>query len=408
MKKKTMTLRHPLFAALLVVSFATGTVWGQEKSLKAAKSAPKAPAEETEDNDTQGGPVEGSAEVVPEKSGGSSTSHTVAKGDTLWDLSQKFLGSPWYWPKVWSYNPEIANPHWIYPGNQVRFIPTGEEVPTQVEVGNGPEEEVEPAQMIDDTDRVQVSGKIGYTPKNGVSVRLEGFVTSKEVEEAGVIAGSFAESQILSFPEQLYVRFKKSAPVKMGEPYVIYRTATQISHPVTGADFGYLTVVLGTAKVVRWSEKEKIATLEIVGDWDEIQRGDLVGPAAENFFKIVAPRPNAKEVKGGYVVSGGRYWFTAYAEHEQMLIDKGSEQGVEVGNVFTIFRQMDSDQHGDPILRPNELDERWPKEDVGSCLAVEVKSKTTTCILTRSMREIVPGDHVELRVRSGGGASASR
>ncbi|HZI15707.1 MAG TPA: LysM domain-containing protein, partial [Myxococcus sp.] len=44
--------------------------------------------------------------------------HAVQDGDTLWDLSQRYLGSPWYWPKVWSYNPEIANPHWIYPGNQ--------------------------------------------------------------------------------------------------------------------------------------------------------------------------------------------------------------------------------------------------------------------------------------------------
>src|SRR5215471_14225181 len=51
--------------------------------------------------------------------------HTVVRGDTLWDLSQHYLGTPWYWPKVWSYNPEIANPHWIYPGNQVRFFGSG-------------------------------------------------------------------------------------------------------------------------------------------------------------------------------------------------------------------------------------------------------------------------------------------
>jgi nucleoid-associated protein YgaU len=55
--------------------------------------------------------IEGSRETAPGEV------HTVVKGDTLWDLSQNYLGSPWYWPKVWSYNPEIANPHWIYPGN---------------------------------------------------------------------------------------------------------------------------------------------------------------------------------------------------------------------------------------------------------------------------------------------------
>src|SRR4051812_2486199 len=215
-------------------------------SLTLLTFAPLRAFAQTDDEETQGdeetsGP-EGSSTIAPEKRAKPSstgkasspgTQHTVEKGDTLWDLSQKFLGSPWYWPKVWSYNPEIANPHWIYPGNQVRFIPTGEEVPTQVEVGNGPEDDVEQPQLVDDSDRVQVSGKIGYVPKGG-TVRLEGFVTSKEVEEAGVISGSFSEAQMLSFPDKFYVTYSKGGAVKMGESYVVYRTAKQISHPVTG------------------------------------------------------------------------------------------------------------------------------------------------------------------------------
>ncbi len=60
-------------------------------------------------------------------------SYTVKPGDTLWDLSGRFLNNPWYWPKVWSYNPEISNPHWIYPGNVVRFYPSSVEAPTRVE-----------------------------------------------------------------------------------------------------------------------------------------------------------------------------------------------------------------------------------------------------------------------------------
>ncbi len=374
------------------------------------------PAVGQEADAPEGGPQEGAVEVAPtdkpgkgEKTG--NTTHTVEKGDTLWDLSQKILGSPWYWPKVWSYNPEIANPHWIYPGNQVRFMATAEEVPTQVEAGTGPAEEpdVEAPAMIDDADRVQVAGKIGYSPKDGVSVRLEGFVTPKEVEEAGTISGSFGESEILSFPQQLYVTFKKAGAVKVGEPYVIYRTAAEIDHPVSGRSIGYLTQVLGTAKVVRWSEKEKVATLEIVGDWDDMGRGDLVGPVSQSFFKTVASRPNGKEVKDAVIVAAIRHKFSTFAENEQMLVDKGSEQGVEVGNVFSIFRQMDSMRHPSPILEPNRLDDAWPKEDVGQCMVIEVKNKASVCMLIRSMREIINGDHCEMRVKSAsGGGSASR
>src|SRR5687767_3222086 len=48
-------------------------------------------------------------------------SHPVAAGDTLWGLSGKYLGSSYEWPRLWSYNPEITNPHFIYPGHVLRL-----------------------------------------------------------------------------------------------------------------------------------------------------------------------------------------------------------------------------------------------------------------------------------------------
>jgi nucleoid-associated protein YgaU len=47
--------------------------------------------------------------------------HTVKKGDTLWDICDTYFANPWQWPRVWSYNPDILNPHWIYPGEVVRL-----------------------------------------------------------------------------------------------------------------------------------------------------------------------------------------------------------------------------------------------------------------------------------------------
>src|SRR6266853_1472784 len=67
---------------------------------------------------------------------GAPDEYTIQKGDTLWDLSQKFLNNPWYWPKIWSLNPGIENPHWIYPGNKIRVVqgPGGQGV-IQIEQG---------------------------------------------------------------------------------------------------------------------------------------------------------------------------------------------------------------------------------------------------------------------------------
>lgn len=330
--------------------------------------------------------------------------HTVVRGDTLWDLSQRFLGSPWYWPKVWSYNPEIANPHWIYPGNLVRFFQGGEEGPTQVEAGQ-PEDlgpvagELAPAEMLDD---VQLVGKIGYTPKGAVLFRQVGFVTPKELEEAGKIDSSFAETEMLSFPDTAYVAFKRKSDAKVGDRYVVFETVSEVKHPVTGERFGYMTRLLGTMKVT--SVADKLVSATVQDTWDEINRGHLVGPYGEVLTKAVAPRPNERELKG-HVIATLEPQVSFVGEHHVVIVDKGSNDGVQPGNTFTVIRQ--NDPTGAVFLSPEKSNGRFPVEDIGTCMAVEVKAKATTCLLTRSLREVVRGDRVVMKP-SGGAASPPR
>src|SRR5262245_12653178 len=72
----------------------------------------------------EGKPGQPSRGPVPE-------THTIKKGDTLWDICKNVLGSPWEWPKVWSYNPNITNPHWIFPGDTIRLVPGSIDEPAE-------------------------------------------------------------------------------------------------------------------------------------------------------------------------------------------------------------------------------------------------------------------------------------
>ncbi len=401
-------MRRLLITFLIALPVAANAQF--EASLKAAKetrdAAKNQPADQGEgaESGTSGGAPEGEMEAG--QSGdekGAANTHTVEKGDTLWDLSQKYLGSPWYWPKVWSYNPEIANPHWIYPGNVVKFFATGEEVPTEVEVGNGPDENVEPGQIMEDEDRVQVSGKLGYqTHGTGVKVRSPGFVTPQEIEESGVLAGSSAETNMLSFPETAFAKFKRPGDAHLGGTYVVFRKGKEVLHPITGELLGYQTNLLGTVKVQRIDKN--YAVVQMGATWDEIRRGDLLGPLNDDLTRNVSVRPNDRETQG-YVVASMRPWVTVMGEHEFLIVDRGSEAGLQPGNTLTIYRALEG-SHPDAALKPQELEPGYPTEDVATCMEIEVKSKASVCILLRSIHEIMKGDHFQVRTGKGGPAAS--
>ena len=372
-------------------------------------------SEEGGSDDGDGSPMEGEVELKSTGSGegGAGTVHTVEKGDTLWDLSQRYLGSPWYWPKVWSYNPEIANPHWIYPGNRVKFTAGGEETPTQVEVGDGNQNpDVEAAELLPE-DKVQVMGRIGYVPRNAFTVRLPGFVTEKDVEESGRITGSFGQMEMLSFPETAYVRFtKKASAAKTGDNYIVYKMGGEVKHPDTGARIGSLTQILGVVRVLKVHDRKKdddggqFVTVRVMVSYDDIRRGDFIGPYAEPLVRSVSLRPNDKTMDA-VLVGKSVPFLSMSGEQMLVIVDKGSNDGVQPGNTFTIYRQQDG-LHISTLVNPSARNPDLPKEDVGACMAFDVKATASLCLVTKSIRELVVGDRLEMRSSTASSPRAER
>ena len=333
--------------------------------------------------------------------------YTVKPGDTLWDLSGRFLNNPWYWPKVWSFNPEIPNPHFIYPGSVVRLHPGGEEGPARMEQVAGTSDDPEAPRELDDFtradmkkpqefgegDEVAVVGpyKIGYVAPKGIYARRDSFVTPRELQESGKIFASFEEKLLLSLHDRAYVRFADKAKVKPGESYEIYKTERPVRHPVTGELFGYQTTIIGGAKVV--AVDDKAVTMDISHAYEPIERGALVGLRMDKMVKQVQKRPNQRQMDG-FIIAAQQEIISEIGEHHVVFLDKGRADGVEEGNTFTVVRS------GDPYGREmNEImrDPRLPKEDVGTLLVVDAQQTSSAALVMRSFRELYVGDKVEMR-----------
>ncbi len=336
------------------------------------------------------------------------TVHTVVRGDTLWDLSQTYLGNAWYWPKVWSNNPEIANPHWIYPGSKVKFASTGEEAPSRVEVGDAPpdegDESGEPSDGMgtESASGVQVMGRIGYGGPPSMRLMTSGFATPEEIQSAGEIKGSFSEGEMLTTPDTIYVSFRNKSQAKLGDRYLIFRALGKVKHPARLGTHGHLTSILGVARVTKL--EGELISAQIERAFDEINRGDLLGPYGEDLVRDVQPKPNEKSLTG-YILAPLTPHLTTFGEQHVVVVDLGRADGVQSGNTFSVIRQGEG---GGQFVNPAKgQDKRYPVETVASCVAVEVKEKASTCLLLHSMREVVAGDRVEMRAGAASSAPVS-
>jgi len=371
----------------------------------AALADPPAPAAQTDDapaSETTGQPVaqppapaRNFDDGVPKPPGDNvaiptvNQTHTVVKGDTLWDLSQTYLGNPWYWPKVWSYNPQIANPHWIYPGNQVKFSATGGSTDDEA-----PAEAQTEGQLPDDVDTSLVSAdkNIGYVAPTASSFRQDALITDRELEESGQIVRSTAETEMLDNLATIYCRFKSSGDARVGSRFFIFRTVRSVNHPITGKHFGYVTRVVGTAKV-QGKDDHGMVTAVIDHTYDVIERGDYLAPYSDKLSKAVPQKLATREVHGYILDSLADQPFLG--AHMVVFVDKGKRDGIQDGNVLAVTRQSDGLSNASASPGDSDYeDKHLPARQIGRLLVVDAKDDASTCLVLQTAREFVPGDRV--------------
>ncbi|CUA83701.1 LysM domain [Gulbenkiania indica] len=252
--------------------------------------------------------------------------YVVVRGDTLWGISGRYLKSPWRWPELWRMNrDEVRNPHLIYPG----------EVLVLSWVNGRPQLSLEGGQrVVKLSPRIRIEDADSAVPSIPAKV-IEPFIKRplvvSEAEFARsprIIAGP-DDRVILSQGDRLYAQ-----GLDEGGVWQAYRMNKPLTDPDTKEVLGYEVVYGGD---VRLEKEGEVQTLRVERVAEEIAVGDRLVKAPRALFVHYAPHPVDESVRGKIIstyngVSGA-------AQYYNVVINRGAQQGVEVGHVFGVFKR---------------------------------------------------------------------
>jgi hypothetical protein len=335
--------------------------------------------------------------VGPQFGGGElPATHLVRRGDTLWSIGDYYYKNPYQWPRIWSYNPQIKNPNWIYPGDEVRLKAggTGQEsatAPPPTPLPYRPEE----MSMVDRRRRV---------PTDTVFLRDQGWIRDESDEVWGDVRGAAEDKMFLSDFDEVYLHIDSGHDVRIGQDLTIFRPI----HPSSAA--GTIVQIEGTVRIDQWNARDRIARAQVVESLNVVERGARVGPLARS-FEIVPPVRNDVDVHARVLASIHPHEF--FGQNQIVFIDKGESAGLKLGNRLFVLRRGDpwrqslvepiagyrvSPDDEKPMPSMEETpgsrrdDRNYPDEVVGELRVVAMKKDSATCVVTQSTVEIERND----------------
>jgi len=328
--------------------------------------------------------------------------YKVQKGDTLWAISQNYLGTPWIWPSVWKENEaEIANPHRIFPGELIWISEgmmrklTPEEAARLAAAGQAeapaapapeapatatrkiaePAEEADPFASLDAT---EVTGDLQLAIPNlqGVS-----FITDEDLKASGAVMGNHEENYWTVEGQRTIVSIGEGQG-HVGDAFTVFRVRSELRHPDTNELLGYFVQVLGKAEITQLLPETSWA--RITDSWSEIQPGDRLIPFVEEPAAIT-------EVHAGQSVKGEIVALEPYrlrgGDRDFVILDQGTKSGVVPGRRLVAYRA--GREVRDPLTSEKLM---VPDDVIGELFVVKASEKTSLALVTRADRDLLIGD----------------
>jgi hypothetical protein len=364
--------------------------------------------------------------------------HTVKPGDTLWDVSNAYLGTAWVWPSVWKENREIENPHRIEPGDrlwisstEIRAIseeeadvylagaeilgePVSEQVaaelpdafePEMIEEFPAADDEFAQAAALDEfggdeLDQLPVGMPDDGAPGNetGRVVRVAmrenmSFVSDVQLQASTSILDSPSDRLHLSMLDTIYFGLGE-AEVEVGDEFTLFRNITDVRSPTTRELLGYYVDVLGWAEVIEVTGESCVAVIRV--SIAAAMKGDRAMPRYQmpTDIRVKYPQENIEGEIAFLPASRTLMGTTDY-----VFVDVGATQGVEIGTDLEVY------DPGQPELdTTRDQRVRTPDRVIADLIVVTVQEESSVAFIAHTRRELAIGDSIRGATRDFPGA----
>ncbi len=257
--------------------------------------------------------------------------HVVVKGDTLWDISAKFLKDPWRWPEVWRLNQEqIKNPHLIYPGDVVVLSMEDGKPRLSLEGSGLPLVKLSP-QVRSEPIETREQGIPPIQPAHiQPYVMAAGIVDEAALNSAPKILGAADQRVMITQGDVVYAGAGKADT----QHWKVVRAGKPLTDPDTGELLGLEAQSVGRARTLAPGDPQ---TLRMERVNMEVTLGDRLVADAPHALHTMTPRAPDKPVRGKIIQAYGG--FNATAQYATVVVNRGLRDGLEPGHVLAIHRQ---------------------------------------------------------------------
>lgn len=254
--------------------------------------------------------------------------YVVKRGDTLWDISKVFLREPWYWPEIWYVNPQIQNPHLIYPGDVLKLVYIeGQPRLTIAERGGEGVKRLSP-----DVRREPLSQAITAIPYEVIAgfAGRPSLLTKEQVEEAPYVVAMRDDHMIAGTGNEVYARGVGDAATE--SRFSVIHVEGKIKDPESNDLLGYTGVYVGAGAVARSGDPAKLVLTESAR---EALQGDKLFPESLDVPADFVPHAPTSDVDAAVIAVRS---MTIMGQYNILALNRGTDAGLEPGHVLAVER----------------------------------------------------------------------